>query len=839
MRPSLFTPLVGALAALLCLSACQGGRQAEGSPPGSTPGAALKLGETPLGQCALQSPLRQLGSVGDLPAGSTAQAAMFSPQQAPRQDSATLNGGDCAGNTDFLLGSGIQDMTGPAGDSISAGYEDPTHVLRGLHIRQFARAFTIAAPCNGQRLAIGISETGFITQGLRQTVLDLIAADPELAPHYGPQNVLLSATHTHSGPGGDAHHAAYNLFRLGYDPLVAEIYSTALYEAILQAHRNLEAHPEPGHIQLQMGELLDANSNRSEPAYANNPEAERAAWTDQVGQEVRVNKRMLQLRFDRADGSSIGLLNWFGVHTTSVGIHEPLISSDNKGYAALAMERIAGTDYAAPGAEDRFVAAFAQSDEGDSSPNICFRESPFPSLSIGCGDNTLHSTAAHGTKQLARAIELFDAPGQLIRGGLDMRLQHVPMDQLEITDEVVLASLQHPAELDESPKRTCTAALGFSMAAGAEDSRGPSQEGITCANIDPASSLPADIQTTLGTMASYATGGGYPALPARTVGSVAGCGLTTTLELSAGLPEVDYSCHAEKPILFPIGSTEMISNANLPLQIIALGQLAIVALPWEVTTSAARRIRQTVLEELRGGGVEYALVAGLSNDFVQYLTTREEYATQQYEAASTHFGPWTLAAVQQSLRPLAISLRDGTPAPEDQPPPRSSPSIPNRAPYIAGDAPPEGGDFGDVLLDAELAYTAGDSVSVHFASAHPRNDSLQKRNSSYLFAEREMANGDWEIIAQDRDPELLFYWQPDPVSPVLAQSQGYRQSVVEATWHLPRNLPAGRYRIRHEGTAVPVLSGPLSGEELPFSGMSSVFTVDGPLGDCPGYPALF
>lgn len=819
---------VSAIALIAVLSACRSGGGGDAGP--GEPGADFRIAETNLGACALASPLRDLAAGRDMPGDQRFQDSL----RHGGANTPSLYPEACANNSAFLIGSGVHDMTGPAGDSISAGYENPEHVLRGIHLRQFARAFVMASPCDGKRVVMAVSETAFVPQGIRQTVLQLIADDAELSSYYGPDNIVLSATHTHSGPGGEAHHAAYNAFRLGYDELVHKIYSTAIFRAIEQAHRNLEAHPEPGTVRLTMGELLDVNTNRSEPAYANNPAAERSQWLDQAGEEVRVNKRMVQLRFDRADGSPIGLLNWFGVHTTSVGVHEPLISSDNKGIAAYTLEKLMGTEYSADDGQDRFVAAFAQSDEGDASPNLCFRDAPFPSLAIGCGADTLESTAASGVKQLARAIELYDQGGSLLRGSVDSRLMHVRMDAVEVTDPVVLASLNHPPELGAERKRTCSAALGFSMAAGAEDNPGPSQEGISCANVDLAADLAADIQTVIDAMASSADGAGYMVLPAKTVGGVVGCGISNVAALGPGLPDADYSCHAEKPILFPIGSTELVSNADLPMQIITLGQLALIALPWEVTTTSARRIRATVLAELKEVGIEHAIVAGLSNDFVQYLTTREEYATQQYEGGSTQFGPWTLAAVQQSLRGLAISLREGEPAPVGVEAPQSAPGIPARAPYIAADSLMPGRNFGDVLEDAAAEYRPGDTVRVRFASAHPRNDAFEKLNQAYVLAERELSDGRWQVVARERDPEILMRWHVSPEAPVLGQSFPLRSSEVEAVWHLPRNLAAGRYRLRHQATAVPPL-----GSASPFTGLSRVFSVAGPSGDCPGYPAMF
>ncbi len=783
-----------------------------------------------LARCALASPLRALGPGADAPGRIDLQ-----PYRERGRAAATGGGPQhCRENQHFLLGTGVHDMTGPAGDSISAGYENPEHVLRGIHTRQFARAFAIASPCNGERVMMVVSETAFITQGTRQTVLDLVAADPELSPHYNGQNILLSATHTHSAPGGEAHHTAYNLFRMGYDEYVHRVYTQAIHHAIRRAHRNLQANQKPGRIRLVLGELLDANTNRSEPAYANNPEQERASWLNEKGEEVRVNKRMVQLLLERPDGTPVGLLNWFGVHTTSVGTHEPLISSDNKGLAAVTMERMFGTDYTDDGGGDQFVAAFAQSDEGDSSPNLCFREHPYPDVRIGCGENTLHSNAAHGVKQLARAIELFGEKGQPLRGPVTSRLFHVPMDRITVEDPVILESLQHDDSLDEPVKRTCSAALGYSMAAGAEDNRGPSQEGIRCGDPQPLEAIQRDIQTALDTMAAYANGRGYLVIPAATGGMTA-CGLNRL----PGLPDADYSCQAEKPVLFPVGTTEHISNSDLPFQLVRLGNLVVIALPWEVTTTSARRLRDTVLRELHTVGVEYAVVASLANDFVQYLTTREEYATQQYEGASTHFGPWTLAAVQQEMRRLALSLRDGLPPPAGASEPRTTPAPPNRAAYRPGDAPPDGAAFGQVLLDAGDAYAAGDTVRARFAGGHPRNDTLEKLNGSYLQVEVLQEDGGWAYVASEREPELIMRWHSEPEWPMSGQSNWRRVSEIEAIWHVPEHQQAGSYRIRYNGTVVPSRDQPDAGQARPVEGTSSTFTVSAGTADCPGYPALF
>jgi neutral ceramidase len=160
-------------------------------------------------------------------------------------------------------------------------------------------------------------------------------------------------------------------------------------------------------------------------------------------------------------------------------------------------------------------------------------------------------------------------------------------------------------------------------------------------------------------------------------------------------------------------------------------------------------------------------------------------------------------------------------------------------PYIAADIRPGGAEFGAVLEDAAEAYAPGESVRVLFSGAHPRNDTAEVLNRGYVFAERQVGAEQWEVVAQDWDPGLIFYWRPTPESPVSGQTLPGRQSQIEVIWHLPANLPAGQYRLRYAGTAVPALIEAAAGERLAFTGTRRVFGVAGEGADCPGYPAWF
>ncbi|MGZ4275062.1 MAG: neutral/alkaline non-lysosomal ceramidase N-terminal domain-containing protein [Solirubrobacteraceae bacterium] len=97
----------------------------------------------------------------------------------------------------------------------------------------------------------------------------------------------------------------------------------------------------------------------------------------------------------------------------------------------------------------------------------------------------------------------------------------------------------------------------------------------------------------------------------------------------------------------------------------------LVAVPGEATKEVGVRMRGAVLGALGGTGVTHAVIAGLADDYIQYITTPEEYGQQSYEGASTVFGRSEATFLQEQLAGLAQSLKAGTPAPA---PTRSTPA---------------------------------------------------------------------------------------------------------------------------------------------------------------------
>jgi len=637
------------------------------------------------------------------------------------------------------VGAGIYDITGPAAERGMMGYAMIDQQTAGIHLRLRSRAFVFESPATGKRAVFVSADLGAMAQGVQQAVMEKLRA--KYGSLYRDENVLLSATHTHSGPGGYFTYALYDLTTFGFDRQNFNAISEGIFQSIVRAHDNLA----PATAKLAEGDLLGASINRSPDAYLLNPAAERARYATDT------DKLMTVMRIDRPTGEPVGVVDWFAVHGTSMGNDNKLISGDNKGYASFLFERSMGTNYRSA---KTFVAAFAQSNEGDSSPNIFGGED-------GGGANDFESTQLSAQKQYARAQELYAGASKALTGEVDFRQAYVSMDSVAVD----------PARTDGAAHTTCPAAIGISMLAGAEDGPGYGREGLTCAGVS-------DLL------------GGFV------------CDTVTT------------PCQGEKPIVLQMGTMKPYpwTPEVLPFQVLRIGSLAIVGVPFELTTMSGRRVRDTVSQELAGTGVDRVVIAGLSNAYAGYVATREEYAKQDYEGASTHFGPWALAAIQQNLAGLARAMKAGTAvAPGPLPRDLRNDQI-DLQPGVVVDSPPLFKSFGDVDHDAASSYTRGQTAEVVFWSAHPKND--LRTQDTFLTVERKNADGTWQAVADDGDVATRYTWSRVDCLPTLACSH------ATIDWTIPSDAAPGTYRVRHFGN-----SKALDGTISAFTGTSRQFKV--------------
>lgn len=664
-------------------------------------------------------------------------------------------------SSNFKIGSGIYDITGPAAGRTMLGYLK--NKTAGIHQRLRSRAFVIESISSGKRVAMACADLDILPQAVKMKVVDELknrfGDEPEGG--YNEKNVLLCANHTHSGPAGYSHYALYNFGVRGilpaFDKRNFDAIVGGISQSIIRAHENLTK----GDIYIITEELNDAGWNRSPQAYQMNPEEDR-----EENHCSNTNKKMTLLKFAGADGKEIGLWNWFASHGTSLGNKNQLISGDHKGYAAYRLEREKGQDYEEPGT---FVAAFAQAEEGDVSPNIPW------------GPPDAKRDFEHlefiGNREYEHAKFLYDNATEKLDGTIDFQHTFVKFSESCIKDEFLGPPYVDP---DFTPgcgysPRTCPPAVGLHLLAGSTED-GPGlffiKEGMKFFS-------PKIVEWALRK---------YMNDP-----EAVACQLPKDVILS------------KRKLHIPFYGKVIFTPEILPIQIIRIGKLVILAVPAEFTTMSGMRLKKTVRQALSDPEQHELVLAGISNAFSGYVATEYEYMVQHYEGASTLFGAYTLNAYLQKFHELISNPSIGPgPNPEDltdqQPIHTRRRMLFDRAPLFRC--------LGSVHRDAKESYQRGEKVEVKFWGANPCND--YRTNGSFLKIERKTGNS-WEVVSQDWDHETRFRWEKGC----------FGKSKITIEWHIPKNAASGDYRILYEGDqrAFPF------GRIIPFDGKSRVFRV--------------
>ncbi|XP_058399425.1 neutral ceramidase [Diceros bicornis minor] len=651
----------------------------------------------------------------------------------------------------YNIGVGRADCTGQVADITLMGYGKTGQHARGILTRLYSRAFIVAEPDGSNRMVFVSIDIGMVSQRLRLEVLNRLRI--KYGSLYRRDNVILSGTHTHSGPAGYFQYTLFLIASEGYSNRTFEYMVTGIVKSIEIAHTNMK----PGKIFINKGNVDGAQINRSPYSYLQNPQSERARYSSNT------DKEMIILKMVDLNGDDLGHISWFAIHPVSMNNSNHLVNSDNMGYASYLFEQEKNKRYL-PG-EGPYVAAFASSNLGDVSPNIlgphcvntgescdnanssCPIGGPDMCIAMGPGRDMFDSTQIIGRIIYQRAKELYASASQEVTGSLASAHQWVNM-----TDVTIWLNSTHVA-------KTCKPALGYSFAAGTIDGVG-------------------------GLNFSQGTVEGNPFWD-------------TIRDQILGNPSEEIKeCHKPKPILFHTGELSIPHPWHpdiVDIQIITLGSLAITAIPGEFTTMSGRRFREAVQAEFASYGMQNMTVvtSGLCNVYTHYITTYEEYQAQRYEAASTIYGPHTLSAYIQLFRVLAKAIATDSVAnlssgPE---PPFFKQLITTLIPNIA-DRAPKGKTFGDVLQPVEPKYRVGEVAEVTFVGANPKNSAENRTHQTFLTVEKyEATSATWQVVHNDASWETRFYWHKGSLG----------QSNATIQWYIPDTAQPGIYRIRYFG----------------------------------------
>ena len=242
----------------------------------------------------------------------------------------------------------------------------------------------------------------------------------------------------------------------------------------------------------------------------------------------------------------------------------------------------------------------------------------------------------------------------------------------------------------------------------------------------------------------------------------------TKRQLEGSRGPVGFESQGHK-IGIPVG--DGVPNA-VPLLAVRIGTRMIVSLPGEATAEVGRRTRAMVARKVAGAGVKRVVLSGLANEYIQYLTTPEEYDRQHYEGGSTLWGPAAPVLLQEQLAELGRRLVRGLPAQPAYPFDPTNGVEPNGAPYPAGDVSPGLSD------QPAPRYRRLQRATIGWKGSPLGLDRPLDR--AFLSAERLTRRG-WRPAATDLG--LQFLWRVDQSGEYTAQ------------WEIPHTAPRGTYRL--------------------------------------------
>ncbi|TXR47566.1 neutral/alkaline non-lysosomal ceramidase N-terminal domain-containing protein [Phyllobacterium endophyticum] len=760
-------------------------------------------------------------------------SVLFMQNHALAADEAVLIHRD-AEQQPYRFGIGKADITGPAAENGMLGFGELKQKTAGIHMRQWARAFIIQGQgANaGSPLVYVNTDLQSVSMSVRQGVLAKLKVKYRATDGtalYGENNVMLAATHTHSGPGGFSHYAITNILTLGFQKQTYDAIVEGIVRAVDHAHQNMTE----GRLYYGTGKLYGASANRALIPFGLNS----LSQEDKDYYKNGVDPQMTVLKFVDSEKKIRGVITWFAVHTTSIGPENHLISSDNKGYAQYYWEHFESRRDPGLYADD-FVAAFAQSNPGDISPNLAIpllddkgKEVPrskkeliafntCPGVTNPAAWNKpypnpecqFENARRNGMLQFQTALNIVmgretagekEHPLEEVRGALESRFRYVDFPALRIAktdaDEIPVKP--------EAKTPLCEAVMGTSFSRGSTEDN-PSTE-IRKADIE-----------NLGGAINFFFSGSLPA-------ELKKCHDTKELWLNTG---------GKKPYPW---------TANIvPVQLFQIGQMAVLGGPGEYTVTSALKIRRQVAEVFKNNptarhDIKHIVLNGYANDYIGYITTRKEYSKDQYEAGHTIFGPGENRAFIELFAGLATDLSKGEKSVSTGTPPDLSAKQLNfqtgvvfDSIYIDPTFDPSKirfslipflidtgirvitHDFGYVLTQPKAKYKRGNIVRTSFVTGHPKNN-LRTEGTflQVLFIPNGKTEKDAQIVATDDDFNTKYEWGRVGI---IAGSQ------ATTTWEIPMDAQPGRYFIRHYGDWKELGSGLIR----EFKGTTNTFKVE-------------
>ncbi|MGB1206445.1 MAG: neutral/alkaline non-lysosomal ceramidase N-terminal domain-containing protein [Chitinophagales bacterium] len=556
----------------------------------------------------------------------------------------------------YLVGFGKTDIT-YISDSLGlfgyGNYHQRIRKQQPFTSKIYSRAISIKTPSDSKQFIYVHADLGAIFQPLHEGLLKKIQEN--LLPNFKEANLIITASHTHCAPSGMSHHPLYMTSAPGFNPNLVLFTVEKMYDSVVQALESEELCT----IRIKEGIFspkIPIAFNRALKAYNKNEEIEKPLKREQTN--LALNRNMPLMNFENENGETLGFINWFGVHPTEMQGEHNHINGASKGYAA---------EYAEKNMNSNAIAIFAQAAAGDVLTSDFHNHESFDeTMKQVLQDSTYNHAFSsikqakwNGKKQAEKALEISNLNiGKQVKGPIDCELIYVDISKI---------SLDEAFANGEKEATTSSACLGT-----------PFLSGIMYYKDTNLTRKQLNFVAAMSKLSYYIR---YPFLKkskraykkqlhkSQAPKKIAIDAVEKSL---FGIEMLKYN-RKKMPtfLLNQLGKTDIVIGEILrqlkigaleehslvpkilPLQILRIGNIAIVGLPTEITTIAHNRLQETILKSLKNVGVEVVFISSYANEYAGYTTTYEEYKVQRYEAGHTLFGRHQLGAFQTVFKKMA------------------------------------------------------------------------------------------------------------------------------------------------------------------------------------------
>lgn len=192
---------------------------------------------------------------------------------------------------------------------------------------------------------------------------------------------------------------------------------------------------------------------------------------------------------------------------------------------------------------------------------------------------------------------------------------------------------------------------------------------------------------------------------------------------------------------FPTLAGAGLVPSTVPVSVWRIGTLGVAGFPAEITRQMGRRIRDAITGE-SGGAFERTLIAGLSNGYVSYTATPEEYDACHYEGSFTLFGRRQGARYQGFATSLTQSLVSGQPATGGAAEPQTSGLGPGQVVQ-----PRRTPDAGEVIEQPAESVSRRGQAKFRWHGGDTAYDA--PRGRTFVAVEHRERDGSWRTIGTD------------------------------------------------------------------------------------------